>query len=143
MDSASTVGITLSELITVGVFIVGVLWALGKIGMGQYMKRMDEKFSASDKRMDEKFKASDTRNDDRFKTIDSKLQTFDPLHGELARVDKDLMQARLDFAERLEKYIRSDALQRLDDKITRLFGEVFDKLDSKVDKSECIKRHQQ
>lgn len=130
MDSASTVGISLSELITVGVFIVGVLWALGKLGMNQYLARMDEKF-----------KASDTRNDDRFKTIDSKLQTFDPLHGELARVDRDLLQIRLDVSERLEQYIKSDALQRLDDKITRLFGEVFDKLDSKADKAECQREH--
>lgn len=130
MDSASTVGISLSELITVGVFIVGVLWALGKLGMNQYLARMDEKF-----------KASDTRNDDRFKTIDSKLQTFDPLHGELARVDRDLLQIRLDVSERLGQYIKSDALQRLDDKITRLFGEVFDKLDSKADKAECQREH--
>ena len=111
---------------------------LGKIGMGQYMKRMDEKFSASDKRMDEKFKASDTRNDDRFKTIDAKLQTFDPLHGELARVDKDLVQVRLEMAT---QYPKSDALQRLDDKITRLFGEIFNKLDSKADKEECQRHH--
>lgn len=140
-EAATQVGITLGELLGVAVIIIGALWAIGKIGMGQYMKRMDEKFLASDERMEAKFKASDLRIDDRFHTIDSKLRTFDPLHGELARVDRDLMQVRLEVAERLEKYIRSDALQRLDDKITRLFGEVFNKLDSKADKTECLRHH--
>lgn len=148
MDSASTVGITLSELITVGVFIVSVLWILVKIGMGQFADSLDEKFKAGRVRIDTletsitaKFIASDQRIDERFATIDNKLRTFDPLHGELARVDKDLIQIRLDVSERLGQYIKADALQRLDDKITRLFGEVFDKLDSKADKSECVREH--
>lgn len=119
MNSATTVGITLYELVSVAVAIVGVLWMLGKIAFAQFK----------------------TMIDDRFQTIDTKLRTFDPLHGELARVDKDLIQIRLDVSERLGQYIKSDALQRLDDKITRLFGEVFDKLDSKADKSECDRHH--
>ena len=116
MDSHSTVGISLGELISVAVAIVGVLWSLGKIGLAQFM----------------------TRVDDRFKTIDAKLKTFDPLHADFQRVDKDLVQIRLEMAT---KYVPQEGLQRLDDKITRLFGEVFDKLDSKADKSECAEHH--
>ena len=119
MDSTSTVGITLSELVAVAGFIVAALWALGKMGLSQFRAMIDERFA----------------------TIDTKLRTFDPLHGELARVDKDLIQVRLDVSERLGQYIKSDALQRLDDKITRLFGEVFDKLDSKADKIDCDREH--
>lgn len=146
MDSASTVGITLSELITVGVFIVGVLWALGKLNMRQFAAVLDEKFRSGRVRIDTleasigaKFTASDQRIDDRFKTIDTKLMSFDPLHGEIARVDKDLLLVRLEMSE---KFVRSDRLQNLDEKISRLFGEVFDKLDAKADKAEC-QRHRQ
>lgn len=138
MNSATAVGVTLGELVSVAVFIVGALGALGKMGMSQYMKRMDEKFTASDLRIDAKFKASDTRTDDRFKTIDEKLQSFDPLHGELVRIDKDLLKIRLEMSQ---EYVKSDGLQRLDDKITRLFGEVFNKLDNKADKEECQRHH--
>jgi len=116
MDSASTVGISLSELSAVAGVIIGALWVLGKIGLMQFRTMIDERFA----------------------TIDAKLKSFDPLHGELARVDKDLIQVRLEMAT---QYPKSDALQRLDDKITRLFGEVFDKLDSKADKSECKREH--
>ena len=146
MDSASTVGITLSELSTVAVAIVGVLWALGKLNMRQFADSLDEKFKAGRVRIDTletsitaKFIASDQRIDERFATIDNKLRTFDPLHGELARVDKDLLKIRLEMAE---NFVRSDRLQRLDDKITRLFGEVFNKLDAKADKEECQRHHQ-
>ncbi len=117
MDSASTVGISLSELSVVAGVIVGALWALGKIGLTQFRVMVDE----------------------RFQTIDNKLRSFDPLHGELARVDKDLLQVRLEMSQ---QYVRSDGLQRLDDKISRLFSEVFDKLDAKADKAECQRHHQ-
>lgn len=118
MNSATEVGISFSELIGVAVCIVGVLWMLGKIGLQQFRTMIDERFA----------------------TIDEKLRSFDPLHGELARVDKDLLRVRLEMSQ---QYVRSDGLQRLDDKITRLFGEVFDKLDSKADKSECDRAHRQ
>lgn len=128
----------MSELSTVAGVIIGALWALGKMGMNQYMRRMDDKFRASDARIDEKFKASDTRNDDRFKTIDSKLQTFDPLHGELARVDKDLVQVRLEMSQ---NYVRQEGIRVLTSRMEQLFKEVFDKLDSKADKAECVREH--
>ena len=73
MNSATTVGISLAELISVAVAMVGVLWLLGRIGMAQFVRRVEDRFAA----------------------IDGKLKTFDPLHGELARVDKDLIQVRL------------------------------------------------
>lgn len=116
MNSASAVGITLSELVSVAVAIVGVLWLLGKIGMGQYMRRMEEKF----------------------KTIDDKLKTFDPLHGELARVDKDLVQVRLEMAT---SYVRQDGIRQLTTRMEQLFKEVFDKLENKADKAECQQHH--
>jgi hypothetical protein len=140
IEVATQVGTTLGELLAVASTIIVALWMLGKIGMNQYMKRMDEKFTASDKRMDEKFKANDSRNDDRFKTIDAKLQTFDPLHGELARVDKDLVQVRLEMAT---SYVRQEGIRTLTTRMEQLFKEVFDKLDSKADKSECDKVHRQ
>ena len=118
MNSASTVGISLSELSAVAGVIVGALWALGRLAVSQLDQRINAKFAA----------------------IDNKLRTFDPLHNELARVDKDLIQVRLEMAT---QYSKADALQRLDDKITRLFGEVFDNLDSKADKAECIREHRQ
>lgn len=143
MNSASAVGITLSELFGVAGVIVGVLWMLGKMNMRQFADSLDEKFKAGRVRIDTleaniaaKFVTSDQRNDDRFKTIDTKLMSFDPLHGEIARVDKEVMAVRLEMSER---FVKSDRLQLLDDKITRLFGEVFDKLDSKADKAECEK----
>lgn len=140
IEAATQVGTTLGELLAVASTIIVALWALGKIGMNQYMRRMDEKFSASDTRMDEKFKTSDTRNDDRFKTIDAKLQTFDPLHGELARVDKDLVQVRLEMSQ---NYVRQEGIRVLTTRMEQLFKEVFDKLDSKADKTECNKVHRQ
>lgn len=140
IEAATQVGTTLGELLSVAGMIVGALWMLGKIGMNQYMKRMDEKFKASDARIDEKFKASDTRNDDRFKTIDAKLQTFDPLHGELARVDKDLVQVRLEMSQ---NYVRQEGIRILTTRMEDLFKQVFEKLDSKADKAECDKVHRQ
>lgn len=116
MTSGSEVGITLSELVSVAAAIVGVLWMLGKIGLSQFMSRID----------------------DRFKTIDMKLKTFDPLHGELARVDKDLIQVRLEMSQ---NYVRQEGLSRLTTRMEQLFKEVFDKLDSKADKSECGNHH--
>lgn len=127
MDSYSTVGISLAELLSVAFMIIGALWALGKIGMGQYLKRMDEKFSASDKRIDEKFL-----------TVDNKLKTFDPLHGELARVDKDLVQVRLEMAT---NFVRQEGLRHLTERMETLFKEVFNKLDNKADKAECASHH--
>lgn len=124
MDASS---ITLGQLLAVAVAIVSALWALGKIGMGQYMKRMDEKFAASDKRID-----------DKFLTVDNKLKTFDPLHGELARVDKDLVQVRLEMAT---NFVRQEGLRHLTQRMEDLFKEVFDKLDNKADKSECAAHH--
>lgn len=120
-------GVTFGQLLSVALGIVSALWALGKIGMGQYMKRMDEKFAASDKRID-----------DKFLTVDNKLKTFDPLHGELARVDKDLVQVRLEMAT---NFVRQEGLRHLTDRIETLFKEVFAKLDSKADKSECASHH--
>ncbi len=140
IEAATQVGTTLGELLSVAGLIVGALWMLGKIGMNQYMKRMDEKFTTSDKRMDEKFKANDSRNDDRFKTIDAKLQTFDPLHGELARVDKDLIQVRLEMSQ---NYVRQEGIRVLTTRMEDLFKQVFEKLDSKADKAECDKVHRQ
>ena len=127
MNSATAVGVELHELISVAIVIIGALWALGKIGMGQYMKRMDEKFAASDKRID-----------DKFLTVDNKLKTFDPLHGELARVDKDLVQVRLEMAT---NFVRQEGLRHLTERMETLFKEVFNKLDSKADKSECASHH--
>ncbi len=120
-------GVTFGQLLSVAIAIVGALWALGKIGMSQYMKRMDEKFAASDKRID-----------DKFLTVDNKLKTFDPLHGELARVDKDLVQVRLEMAT---NFVRQEGIRHLTERMETLFKEVFDKLDSKADKSECHTHH--
>lgn len=117
MDSASTVGITLSELVTVVVALISVLWIFGKIVLKQFNTLLDARFAE----------------------INGKLKTFDPLHGELGRIDREIIAVRLEMAT---TYVRQDGLQRLDDKITRLFGEVFDKLDSKADKAECIREHQ-
>ena len=120
-------GVTFGQLLSVALGIVSALWALGKIGMGQYMKRMDEKFAASDKRID-----------DKFLTVDNKLKTFDPLHGELARVDKDLVQVRLEMAT---NFVRQEGLRHLTERMETLFKEVFNKLDSKADKDECASHH--
>lgn len=117
MDSASTVGITLSELVTVVVALISVLWIFGKIVLKQFNTLLDARFAE----------------------INGKLKTFDPLHGELGRIDREIIAVRLEMAT---TYVRQDGLQRLDDKITRLFGEVFDKLDSKADKAEYIREHQ-
>jgi len=114
----------MGQLISVAVAIVGALWALGKIGMGQYMRRMDEKFAASDRRID-----------DRFQTVDAKLKTLDPLHDELHRIDKDVAAVRLEMAT---SYVRQEGIRHLIERMETLFKEVFAKLDSKADKSECI-----
>ncbi len=116
MDSHSTVGISLQELVSVAVAIVGVLWMLGRVGLSQFMSRID----------------------DRFVAIDTKLKTFDPLHGELARVDKDLIQVRLEMSQ---NYVRQEGLTRLTQRMEQLFKEVFDKLDNKADKAECERFH--
>lgn len=116
MNSATQLGITLAELLSVAIGIVGVLWMLGKIGLSQFMNRVD----------------------DRFRTIDAKLQTFDSLHGDLSRVDKDLVQVRLEMAT---NFVRQEGLRILTSRMEQLFKEVFDKLDSKADKSECIREH--
>jgi len=118
MDSGSTVGISLSELVAVAVVIVGALWTLGKIGLSQFKNMIDERFA----------------------TIDTKLKTFDPLHGELARVDKDLVQVRLEMSQ---QYVRQEGIRVLTTRMEQLFKEVFDKLDSKADKTECIREHRQ
>lgn len=129
MNSATSVGVELHELITVAAVIIGALWALGKMGMAQYLKRMDEKLVAISSRID-----------DRFQTVDIKLKTFDPLHGELARVDKDLVQVRLEMAT---NFVRQEGLRNMQTRMEQLFKEVFDKLDAKMDKSECDRVHTQ
>lgn len=119
MNTGTEVGITLNELVSVAAVIVGALWALGKLALAQFKTLLDQ----------------------RFQTIDAKLKTFDPLHGELVRIDKDLLKIQLDFAEKSKEFVRQDGLLRLDEKISRLFSEVFDKLDNKADKSECAIHH--
>ncbi len=120
-------GITFGQLVSVAIAIIGALWALGKIGMAQYMKRMDEKFAASDRRID-----------DRFQTVDAKLKTLDPLHDELHRIDKDVAAVRLEMAT---SYVRQEGIRHLTERMEALFKEVFAKLDSKADKSECANHH--
>jgi len=112
MNSATAVGITLGELLSVAVAIIIVLWMLGKIGLSQFKVLLDERFA----------------------TVDAKLKTFDPLHGELARVDKDLVQVRLEMATH---YVRQEGVRQLQTRMEQLFTEVFDKLDAKQDKSAC------
>lgn len=127
MDSATQVGVTLGELVAVAVLIVGALWALGKLGVAQFKATIDQRFAASDQKADA-----------RFATIDEKLKSFDPLHGELARVDKDLVQVRLEMAT---NFVRQDGLRYLQTRMEELFTEVFARLDNKVDKSECERVH--
>lgn len=114
---------SLSQLIGVNAVVLLIVWGLLKLAMGQLAERVEE----------------------RFKTIDIKLKTFDPLHGELARVDKDLVQVRLEMSQ---NYVRQDGLRYLADRLDAMslkmengFKEVFAKLDSKADKSECDRFH--
>lgn len=116
MDSATQVGVTLGELIAVAVAIVGILWTLGKLSVAQFRASIDQRFA----------------------TLDEKLKTFDPLHGELARVDKDLMQVRLEMAT---NFVRQEGLRQIQNRMEQLFEQVFDKLDNKVDKTDCEKVH--
>ena len=116
MNSASTVGVSLAELLAVAASIVSILWLLGKIAFAQFSGMIDQ----------------------RFKTIDTKLKTFDPLHGELARVDKDLVQVRLEMSQ---NYVRQEGLRNLQVRMEQLFHEVFDKLDNKADKVACQQFH--
>lgn len=116
MDSHSTVGISLQELISVAITIVVVLWALGKIGFSQFKEMMEN----------------------RFQTIDQKLKTLDPLHDELHRIDKDVASVRLEMAT---SYVRQEGIRQLTVRMEELFKEVFAKLDSKADKSECANHH--
>lgn len=116
MNSATAVGITLGELVSVAVAIVGILWMLGKIGLQQFRTMIDERFA----------------------TIDTKLKTFDPLHGELARVDKDLVQVRLEMAT---NFVRQEGVRQLQVRMEQLFGEVFDKLEAKADRADCPGQH--
>ena len=113
----------LSQLIGINIVVILIIWGLFKTVMNQYADRMEE----------------------RFRNIDTKLKTFDPLHGELARVDKDLVQVRLEMSQ---NYVRQDGLRYLADRLDAMslkmengFKEVFAKLDSKADKSECDKFH--
>ena len=106
------IGVTFNELLTVGGMIVGSIWALGKIAVGQLNERINAKFMS----------------------IDRKLETFDPLHSELSRVDKDLVQVRLEMAT---NFVRQEGLRVLQSRMEALFKEVFDKLDSKADKADC------
>lgn len=127
MNSASQIGITLGELITVAVAIIGVLWMLGKSGLGQLLEKFEIRFTNSDK-----------SNAVKFEAIDTKLKTFDSLHGELARVDKDLVQVRLEMAT---NFVRQEGLRNLQLRMEQLFGEVFDKLEAKIDRNECGRFH--
>lgn len=82
----------------------------------------------------QRFSAMESKVDARFATIDNKLKSFDTLHGELARVDKDLIQVRLEMATH---YVRQEGIRQLQTRMEQLFTEVFDKLDGKQDKSAC------
>ena len=117
----------MGELVSVAVAIIGILWGLGKSGLRQLLEKIDVRFVNSDKNTALKFEA-----------IDQKLKSFDPLHGELARVDKDLVQVRLEMAT---NFVRQEGLRHLQSRMEELFADVFDKLDSKADKTECEKVH--
>lgn len=116
MNSASEVGVSLGELMAVGGMIVGAIWALGKIAVGQLNERINAKFLA----------------------IDQKLQTFDALHSKLAAVDKDLIQVRLEMAT---NFVKQEGLRILQLRMEQLFSEVFDKLEAKQDKAACPNQH--
>lgn len=116
MNSATSVGISLAELVSVAACIIGILWTLGKIGLSQFQKILDERFA----------------------TIDAKLKTLDPLHDELHRIDKDVAAVRLEMAT---SYVRQEGLRTLTSRMEHLFGQVFEKLDSKADKAECHRHH--
>lgn len=114
---------SLAQLVGMNAVVILIVWGLLKLAMGQLAERVEE----------------------RFKTIDAKLRSFDPMHGELARVDKDLIQVRLEMSQ---NYVRQDGLRYLADRLDAMslkmetgFREVFSKLDSKADKSECDKLH--
>lgn len=110
------IGVTFNELLSVGGAIVAAIWALGKVAVVQLDQRINAKF----------------------KTIDDKLATFDPLHNELARVDKDLIQVRLEMAT---NFVKQEGLTSLTSRMEQLFRQVFDKLDAKADKADCPMIH--
>lgn len=140
MNSATEMGVSFGELVTVAVFIVGALWGLVKSMAKQFKTTLDQQFIGADTKATQRFTAVETRVDQRFATIDEKLKSFDPLHGELARVDKDLVQVRLEMAT---NFVRQEGLRNMQTRMEQLFTEVFDKLDSKADKATCDKVHRQ
>lgn len=116
MNSATEVGVSLGELLFVASLIVGAIWALGKIAVGQLNERINIKF----------------------KIIDDKLATFDTLHSKLSAVDKDLVQVRLEMAT---NFVRQEGLRHLQVRMEQLFTEVFERLDAKQDKAACQTIH--
>lgn len=116
MNSATSVGITLGELLSVAAAIVAALWMLGKIGLSQFKAMLDARFAS----------------------IDAKLRTFDSLHEKVALVDKDLVQVRLEMATH---YVRQEGIRVLQTRMEQLFTEIFDKLDNKQDKLACPPSH--
>lgn len=76
--------------------------------------------------------------DKRFEQIDKRFTTLDGLHTEISRVDKDVLQVRLEMAT---NFVRQEGLGRLATRMEELFNEAFTKLENKADKEECHAYH--
>lgn len=126
--STTVIALSLGELGAILLVVVGAYWGLGKMLVSQFTQRMEEKFAANKSNLD-------TKIDE----IGKKLASFDTLHTELSRVDKDLIQVRLEMAQ---NFVRQEGLRRLELRMEELFREAFNKLEAKADKSECVRFHQ-
>jgi len=103
---------SLAQLLGANTLAVFAIWFLGKMAISQLNDRIEARFIA----------------------MERKLSSLDTLHSEINRVDKDLVQIRLEMAT---NFVRGTGLDNLTRRMEQLFKEVFDKLDSKADKANC------
>ena len=110
------------EVISILVAITGLAWALLKVTIGQFERRLDIKFDS----------------------IDSKFSALDNLVLEVKKLELDQLRRDNLYAE---KFVTKSEIEsrdnKLDKTLERLYGllsTMNDKLDNKVNKVDCEKK---
>lgn len=112
------------EILSILIAITGFAWALLKVTIGQFERRLDIKFDS----------------------IDKKFSALDGLVLEVKKLEIEQLRKDNQYTEKFVTKAEMDSCQVKHDKIVerifKLLETMNDKLDNKVDKDDCERRRQ-
>ena len=117
-----TLQIEFTWLIGLFVIFIGAMWAIGKMLIGQFGKRIDERFTAQEKRLDERFATQEVARTQAQEHWESRFTQIETL---ARATDREMLLMRGDLPNqytRREDTIRNQSV--LESRMDALMNEV-------------------